>query len=445
MIYGGGISKSIVTNEAYFGKSKDLLAIEEQLHVVRKKFINSNKYFGDYNGDLDVLKLNRLFEKAFNIGCFSMNFNRSSMINACTLPVGLKWDTGQALNPGKMKSLTIVDKNGMKFKKENHLCIICNINTGLIFNLEYTDAEILAIILHELGHNFAEALDPKVAMNSLVLSYVQILLDIINCIQGQFTLNSLSPQLFNFAGKIEKQLREYLYMNCKPIVSIYNTGQGVMGFVKDGVINLATVFGMINPFANIMQTVIQKTVNLALKPTGYRNEKIADRFATMHGYGTELTSALSKMEDSGAGIWVKETLNDIPVVGCLLNFAPSMVAIMIGAFDEHPMWSERLEDQIRALEYELKSSSLDPKMKQEIQSQIKQIKDLKSKIIKQSYSNDVLTDPNWIKKWWFSIFASGDTRHALIGDMNKDLNNTITKLSIKEGQDLLLGKRSYII
>ena len=446
MIYGSGIPRGgAIFNEAYFGKSKDLLAIENQIHVVRRKFANSGKYFGDCNGDPEVIKLNRLFEKAFNIGCFSMNFNRSSIVNAYTIPVGLKWDTGQAFNPNKLKSLTIVDKNGMKFNKDNHLCVICNINTGLIFDFKYSDGEVLAIILHELGHNFAEALDPKVAMNSMILSYIQVILDIINWIQGQITLNSASPQLFNFTGKLEKQLREYLYANCKPIVSIYNTGAGVMGLVKDGVLNLSVLVGMVNPFAGLGQTMLSKVVNLAVKPTGYRNEKIADRFATMHGYGTELTSALSKMEDSGAGIKVQEVINDIPVVGGLMNLCPSLVYIVVGAFDEHPMWSERLEDQIRALEYELNSSTLDPKMKKGIQDQIKQIRELKAKIIKQASSTDILSDANWVKKWWFSLFSSGDTRHQLLGDMNKDLDNAVSRLKIREAQELTIVKRSYII
>lgn len=442
-IYGNDIR----LNEAYFGKSKDLLEIENQVKTIRNKFRNSygnNRYFGDFNGDPEVLKLNRLFEKAFGIGCFSINFNRSSILNAFTLPVSYKYDTGLVLNPNKLKQLTYVDENGMKFKKNNNLAIICNINTGLFFNPRFTDGEIVAIILHELGHNFAEALDTRIAMNSMILSHLQVILDIINIINGNLTINSISPQRFNWFGKFEKELRESLYSNCKPIISLYNVGQGFIGALKDAMVNVVYMIMTFNPIAGLSQKIFQKVINTIVRPTAYRNEKIADRFATMHGYSTELTSSLSKMEDSGLGIDIKEAFDSIPVIGGILSLGPCMVGIITGAFDEHPQWSERLEDQIRALEYELNSSSLDPKMKKELQSQIKQIKDLKAKIIKQANNNTLLTDANWIKKWWFSMFADGDTKHQLLGDINRDLDNSVRKLEIKEGYDILgIGQRKF--
>lgn len=454
-VYTGHITSpntgGVIVNEAYFGKSKELLEIEKQIGVLRKKFgksyngMDSKTYFGDWNGDPEMLKLNRMFEKAFGFNCFSMVLVRSSLINAFTIPVGVKWDTGGAFNPDKLKSIAIVDKQGLKFDKNNNLCIICNMYTGLFFNYQFTDGEILGIILHELGHNFAGALDPKIAWNSMALTWLQIILDILNWFNGAFTLNSISPQMFNVLGKMTSQLREIMYQNCKPLITIYNIIGGLMGILKDLGANLMAFNYYLNPFAGIGQKIISGITNLIIKPTGYRDEKIADRFATMYGYGPELTSGLSKMEDSAGGIAGKQAIDDAyPLLGSLLNFMPCCVQLVLGAFDPHPIWSERLEDQIRALEYELKKSDVDPKMKKVIESQIKDIRAQKAKILKESQKNTMFDDANFMKKAWFSMFVDGDQRHEMLGDLNKDLDRVVNQLRIKEGVELLgIGERRF--
>lgn len=450
-IYGNEIK----LNEAYFGKSKDLLAIEKQLHVVRSKWMASSKsaldtaYIGDFTDDIETQKLNRLFEKAFNINCFAIQFIPSSMINACTLPISYKGDTGGRFDIDKIKKITIVDKNGFKFNKDNELCIVCIMFTGFAFNPKFTDGEILAVILHELGHNFADAIDPKIAVNSVIFSNVRLLLSIMILIMGsvQDKINIIS-QIPASSNKLTKQMiriRRLAYENNKPLMSLLNFADGVFGLYKDLVISALYVIDKFN-ILSIVSKLSNSAIMLAIKPTGYRNEKIADRFVTMHGYGVELTSALSKMETSGQGILIKEVIMEIPVIGGIFNMTDSMMSIILNAFDEHPIWPERLEDQLRALEHELNNNKLDPKMKKEIQNQINEIRAQKNKIINDAQTKNPAVDSSWFKKLWFSLFADGDIKHKLLRDIDSDIDKGVDKLRIKEGYEILgVKQRQFFV
>lgn len=425
----GGFARSLsrggeILSEAYFGKSKDIQAIETQLGVFRNKYRGSNSYFGNYSENPELQKLNRLFEKAFGFHCFSINIIRQQMANAYTIPISCKWDTGNTFNPAKLKSLAVVDKSGLKYKPDNNLVVICNITAGILFSDNYTDGEVLAIILHEIGHNFAEALDSGISLNSMVLSYMIILFTILDAMQGRISLNGVIN--FNALDKFTIDIKKWIAENCKPIGAIAVVMGGLFGLINDGLMNINYLLQTFVPTA-IFQQIPSKIMSMIIKPTAYRNEKIADRFATMYGYGPELSSALSKIETTGTGIAIKDQMDQVPVVGYILNLVPTFAKICLTPFDEHPMWSERLEDQIRALEYELKKADLDPKMKKEIQLEIKQIRDLKKKII--SGANDI-NDANSLNKAWFAMWADGDIKHTLMSDLNGRLDSNIDTLRI---------------
>lgn len=71
MIFNNPNIKQQAVNEVYFGKTPELIAIENQLDIFR------NKYIGKYidfksNNDPDLLKFNRMIEDFFGFGCFNL-------------------------------------------------------------------------------------------------------------------------------------------------------------------------------------------------------------------------------------------------------------------------------------------------------------------------------------------------------------------------------------
>lgn len=429
-------------SEAYFGKSKELLEIEKQIEVIRKKFYKVpvvNNYFGDWNGDKEVLKLNRLFEKALNIHCFSLIIERTTSYNAFTIPIAMHYEVGHFFNPKKMKSLAIVDEKGMKFVDDNKLILICHINSGLIFGDLYTPGEVLSIILHEVGHNFAEALSPTIAVNSMIFADLMLAFMAIDIIKDpkiliKDTRNATAiSERFDTINKFVIKIRELVYSekHLKPIATIINLVNTALGIRDDVIMNINLLRNLSHPIRmlkTIRYDIQEKLMLMIMQPTAYRNEKIADRFATMHGYGPELSSSLSKMKNSGCGIISLEVINKIPLLGAIANISPTIVEIITNPFDPHPMWSERLEDQIRHLRYELDKSEYDPKVKKEIQLQIKAIEEEKDKVVKDVKKMSI-SDANLLTKVWFAIFAGGDIRHhLLIGDFDSDLDNAVNDL-----------------
>lgn len=139
------IYDQFLLNEVYFGKTDSIIMIQDQLSRFRAKYIGTNN---KPNNDPDLIKLNRLVEDSFGFGCFSLMVVYNPFPMATTIPVDYSFDAT------KKRNNYIVDQSSYRFKKEfDYTCIITMSNT-LIFNDLFTDDEVMACLLHELGMNF---------------------------------------------------------------------------------------------------------------------------------------------------------------------------------------------------------------------------------------------------------------------------------------------------
>ena len=77
-----------------------------------------------------------------------------------------------------------------KFKKEAGYAAIVCIYAGLIFNPNYSTEEIMAIIMHEIGHNFQEAIS---GVNLWFTSFGKVA-DIVKLIAG--IMNAMKEDVF---------------------------------------------------------------------------------------------------------------------------------------------------------------------------------------------------------------------------------------------------------
>lgn len=137
--------EEMMLNEVYFGKTESIQAIEDQLRIVRHKFIGT-KY--NPSTDPEMLKLNRMIEKQFGFGRFALTIELDPMPEAMTIPISYNF------NYTKKQSDYNIEPTTYKFKKEyNYTCIVI-MTTGLFFNRKFSTEEIMACLLYELGHNF---------------------------------------------------------------------------------------------------------------------------------------------------------------------------------------------------------------------------------------------------------------------------------------------------
>ncbi len=141
--------EELILNEVYFGKTESIQAIETQLDIFRKKYIDTKN---KPSNDKDLIKLNRMIEEQFGFGSFSLMIIFDPVPNASTMPIDYSFDFARKQNN------YCVDATTYKFKKEyNYACIVI-MTTGLIFNNYFTTEEIMACLLNELGHNFYSCL-----------------------------------------------------------------------------------------------------------------------------------------------------------------------------------------------------------------------------------------------------------------------------------------------
>ena len=377
MIYG----KSLIFDEAgisyfhevFFGKSETLLEIEDQFGKLREK---TSDRFADINHDPELYKLNRLFEKQFGMDLFSLHIVKSDAINAYTCPVAMKFDI--AFEQDLCKKV-VRDKNGYRFKPNNHLCIICYIYTGLLCNQNITNGELVATILHEIGHNFADALDYDIdiANKKWAKQYVTWL-----------TLNSL------FIVTLPKNIADYVgwtnsynYKKEKkdqskkqnPVSGFFS---GVNSYINDGKAFVNDIFNRV--FKRYSVKKYRRMANIygdpsnAEKSLSRRNEVIADKFAASYGYGPELVSGLQKMESEkskAAQLLDKSGKGDI-------NTEYDNDWHDLFKFDCHGYVLQRLCIQLDMLKKEVYNSTLDPKLVKELKQQIKILEKMKQETIK---------------------------------------------------------------
>ena len=120
-----------------------------------------------------------------------------------------------------------------------------------------------------------------------------------------------------------------------------------------------------------------KVVISANKVSDRVNEKFADQFAAMYGYGPDIASAFSKMTVNYGPI--EKAFKDVPVVNILVGLSNiwDNAVMRTSVQNEHPAMRSRMEAQIRQLEQDLKDTpELTPEMRADIKKQIERCKQI---------------------------------------------------------------------
>lgn len=468
-IYGADIpkSKKAILNEAYYGKNKDLIEIENLIEDMRQRVMGQkdfNVYTGTYksNGiilaptvgelgcDKNIAKINRLFEKIFGFKSFGLMVLPSSSMNAFTYPVGARLDS-DLFDINRIKNFTVVDRQGMRFTPNNNLCVLAYIYSGLLYAPNMTSAEILAIILHEIGHNFSDAISPAVSANHMVLIFFQVILLILKCVQGLFTeaavigflttLNSTN----RFSEIIAKGINNLSSLSTNNEYKQYMTlHQGMTGFILDLVNKVMTVLSIIKLPENYLKILYQRAISLLTHFSGYHDEKLADNFVTSYGYGAELSSALSKMELEPKGVMETAIQEKCPLFGAIIKTPMEAVRFILSILDVHPTTASRVESQLETLKHELKNDKrLDPKVRKDIEDQIKNIENLKKDILE---NKGAMPTENiyWMRRVWFEVMiksSDNDLIKSVSQKFNTNLDQSIDKLRVQEASNLIMKRR----
>ncbi len=335
--------ETIVT-ERYYGKNKTLLECEELVAKLQAMCIED--YSVDLTHSLANTKLQANLTKLFNVEKVLIHWTNSAMINART-----------CMNLHIIQTLTNSDdigKDGLKNKNGEDIILIY-INKGVLM-LDYVKpAHVIAILLHEIGHNFS---------NNGYRAVTALLYSIQTDIAKNITMNALSSAP---AKSIRHGLRSSiaansvlskLSMTTTKIISVLSEGlQLLLSPAVTLTIPVAIIFGPLSQLVNVLSK---------------KFEDYADSVATAYGYGVELSEFLQLAETKGVGVKTKFQANPFTKVLYDIGQANYEILAMLGT--PHGTYQERTKKAIMKLESDIKSGDFDNNMKKELTRDLDRLK-----------------------------------------------------------------------
>lgn len=368
--------------EAYAGRTKELIQCEGYLKQIIT-MIND-----DYSGgsivskrsvtrDADPCKkLEQTLAKFFDIKELNIYW-KDGTINAMALP-------------GSSIVIAARNANGDFTKAKFHIIIYGN----LVYDAGLNERELMAVILHEVGHCFycspmmigGEILGYLLSPMNIVLAFVGSGIVKLSSNITEFSKKNL-PFVYNLISKFNHFSMEINYM-LKYFIILPN----IAGGLKRGAMNL------VNPMATL---------------GGYGNERGADSFAAKYGYGGDQVSALRKMERP-TNVTAVKVLDSTGGFGDFIadyNQILTEFMAMI-SLDPHPSTDVRAQSMIRKLERDLQTGDYPPEVKKDLQKEIVRVKAI-YKTIDDNKSNVE------IKKAWHNMLNAVTSGH---GDIREIFN-----------------------
>ena len=275
--------------EMFFGKLPGLIQIEEYFDKLKRRYerenvLTSGSAYRELVRDPILQKIGDLIARMFGFKEVAVTIARNPHFNAYTIPFvvdsnGNSYDLNdRRVSYKHLVGAVTVNNSGFMFNKKKFPAnlLIC-LNLGCLFKTPISTSEMMAVLLHEIGHNFA----------MVVMSHSM---------------------------------------------------------------------------------------------TERSEEKFADQFASMYGYGPELASGLSKVMINYSEF--DKAWKDVPILNVLVGL--NQIRKNIGNVSDdnpHPVTKNRILGVIRQLEQDLKDTpNLTPGMRQDIQKQIKRCKDVADRV-----------------------------------------------------------------
>lgn len=339
--------------EKYIGRKPELIQIEKHLEVIVNRIRNEVESLTtrgtdvtahDINKSSENVKIEKLFKKLFGFKDFVLNWLWTPIPDAHTLA----------------KAYQILDSN---YKKRDdgsdynsRLFVSVNVSTGMITLMDLDASEILAIILHEIGHSFNRTIGQVLStINPIVIS-----------MKGMGGVDWFKPYNFlggvvfdvlpltNLYGYTRRYLEQFKHA-LKPFFKIYNRFMEIVAYV----------------FSVIPQSLVTAgNVTLLLKPMNffflYGVEKHSDGFAVDYGYGKEMASALNKLDRS-----FEHPKMSIPVLNWMYAFDDMVHEMILEPLSGYPNMHNRQRSALDRLRAAAKDPDLDPKTRKELENQIK--------------------------------------------------------------------------
>ena len=399
-----------ILNEIYFGDNyPELQKALKILGEYRSKYIglDQNYFIKDANSDTLLDDFGKCLARFFGFKNVILIVKGDLLPNAYTYPINLSYSGREAK----------VTKTKHGYMYDGSISLYTCLYSSIVFNELFTDREVMAILLHEIGHNFSSKYSHIVSVKNLLYT---ITIPILLLIGIKFQSIGILKQVATIAimsSEAGKLALNKIYKNklLSPIVSI---GSSIIK-LKD---NINTYLSSSIPGIGFLSAVYSishfNEINYVI---GSVDENIADNFATIYGFGPDLNTGLEKLNNKDSTI-IRKALYNTPVIGWFTELLYISGSWASSVFDEHPTTASRRRAQYNYLLNELENEGISKSMKKEIQECINLMEEdfKKSEKILKPYNGSLISAT--YNKLINHMKSGGDPRQAIIIATNRDSN-----------------------
>lgn len=433
-----------ILNELYVGETPFIKKLLDEVSKARAPYVGKHKK--PINGNKDFIKIGDMIAKEFGFHAVTFTVPFDTSMNAFTYPITMAMDKSVVGTKPKF-----FKDHGLKYDESTgKLCILVAVTAGVWFNEKITDREVVAAILHEIGHSFvlqSERLVDIVESNRLAIlvgTIYRLIFKLILVIQDPRHLVTLPNDIKNIMrssnkgremiNTVEKELADHPLFAGMKSVKDYIVGH-LFNLLRD-------MIGLITTMANVIAIPFAAINKLFYKSSqqdyaiGRSQEYLSDSFATMYGFGPEISSFLLKItyDNGSAGLALDKLTSSIPIIGALKETLNIPVYLLSVGMTTHPSTPARITKILEELNKELKNSDLDPKTKEAIKKNIADMERIKEECT--APLKEKKFDAEMVKRMWIS-FLMGK------GDPVNDYETYYTDLEtrdkyVRENLDLLM-------
>ena len=406
-----------ILEELYVGETGFISELIEEVSKARAPYVGKMKR--PIKGNKDFIKIGDMLaeEFGFHAVTFSVPFDQTT--NAFTFPITMNID--QSIVGKKPK---FIKDKGLKYDENvtGRMCIMVAVTAGVWFNSEFTDREVVAAILHEIGHSFviqSERMIDVIEANRMALAYnliQKIIIDMTNPYgwtqlpQDFSTLANASSKGKEVKNKVARELANNpLFIGFNGVAGIMEWFKGIFTRIFMEVMMLFAGASNLIAIPFVALNKILSVFNKQAYAIGRSQEYLSDSFASMYGLGPEISSFLVKIEYSSktSGTITQRVLENIPVVGALHQCLSIPVLLMADSMNTHPSTISRIDKILDELDKELKSSDLSPKTKEAVKKNIKDLERIKQEAIAPQKNKKY--NAEMIKRMWFAFLSDKGT------------------------------------
>lgn len=304
----------------------------------------------------EIKELELLIQKEFGFGWVDVGVSGSMLINAKTV-IDSAVISRVTTN---MPKLPI--EHGRRYYNSNHNIYACIGTTAGMFSKLEPD-EIMAILLHEIGHLF------DITVSTYLVDLVFWIMSVSNG-GGAMLQKLLAPALAMLGVKLEQWL-DYLVIPAV-LSNLFFIGCSIITKVLGPLGGVTTIYELAKNF----------TSNLSPASTvpffNFAGERFADSFVTAYGYGDALIQATDKIDKQSSGYMTGSN----KVLEYWSWSGGALIVPLMILLDPHPENQTRCKLILEDCEKAMKDPSMPPKMRPIAKQRYKLAKDAYDKYLK---------------------------------------------------------------